>query len=101
MTWKRWFGCCSLMKPDAEASLHIGLGIGMTAKAFAEHGLRTDVIELHSEVGHRQGHRLHSLTVRIALEFRFAEQGLRTDVIELTGAGAGEKTLRLEGHRPR
>jgi hypothetical protein len=41
------------MKPDAEASLHIGLGIGMTAKAFAEHGLRTDVIELHPEVGHR------------------------------------------------
>lgn len=40
------------MKPDAEASLHIGLGIGMTAKAFAEHGLRTDVIELHPEVGH-------------------------------------------------
>jgi hypothetical protein len=42
--------CCSLMKTDAEASLHIGLGIGMTAKAFAEHGLRTDVIELHPEV---------------------------------------------------
>ena len=51
MIWRCCANCCSLMKPDAEAALHIGLGIGMTAKAFAEHGLRTDVIELHPEVG--------------------------------------------------
>lgn len=38
------------MQSDAEASLHIGLGIGKTASAFAERGLRTDVIELHPEV---------------------------------------------------
>ena len=77
------------MKPDAEASLHIGLGIGMTAKAFAEHGLRTDVIELHPEVGHQLGLIGLDNGYKSGFGFSSAKHSMRTGAIERTGAGAG------------